>query len=299
MKALSAPKLRLIFAMTVFGTIGIFVRHIPLPSSIIALVRGALGALFLLVVALIQKTPPDKKAIVRNLRWLLPSGVMMGFNWIMLFEAYRYTTVAIATLCYYFSPVIILLLSPLVLKERLTRLKVGCIIAALIGMAMVSGVLQVPAADAAFDLTGIGLGLGAAALYAGIVLLNKQLQEISSRDSTMTQLGISAAVMLLYNLLTVDFTSLTCPPLGLALLLVVAIFHTGFCYNLYFGSIAQLPAQTSALFSYIDPVVAILLSALLLREPMDLLCAIGAVLILGATLLGELLEGRQKTKHTS
>ena len=294
MKALSGAKLRLIFAMAAFGTIGIFVRLIPLPSSVIALVRGALGALFLLAVSYGQKKPPDRKAIAKNLRYLLPSGIIMGFNWVLLFEAYRYTTVAIATLCYYFSPVIILLLSPLMLKEKLTRTKVCCIIAALAGMVLVSNVLQ--GTDGTSSYTGILLGLGAAVLYALIVLMNKRLQGISSRDSTMTQLGISAVVMLIYSLLTVDFSTLTYPPVGWGLvlgfgsLLVVAIFHTGFCYNLYFGAIAVLPAQTSALFSYIDPVVAVLLSTFVLHEPMTLLNAVGAALILGATLLGEILE---------
>ena len=287
-----STKLRLVFAMAMFGTLGLFIRAIPLPSSIIALVRGSVGAAFLLLVCAVRKTPPDKAAIRRNLKWLLPCGIAMGFNWILLFEAYRYTTVAVATLCYYLSPVIILLLSPLVLKERLTALKAGCITLALVGMFFVSGVVQ--SGGSGFSATGILLGLGAAVLYALIVLCSKQLKDISSYDTTIMELGISAVVMLVYNLVSVDFAALTCPPLGLASLAVVAIFHTGVCYALYFGSIAVLPAQTSALFSYIDPVVAILLSALLLREPMDALSAIGAVLILGSTLLGEVMEGRKK-----
>ena len=288
-----STKLRLVFAMAMFGTLGLFIRAIPLPSSIIALVRGSVGAAFLLLVCAARKTPPDKAAIRRNLKWLLPCGIAMGFNWILLFEAYRYTTVAVATLCYYLSPVIILLLSPLVLKERLTALKAGCITLALVGMFFVSGVVQ--SGGSGFSATGILLGLGAAVLYALIVLCSKQLKDISSYDTTIMELGISAVVMAVYNLVTVDFAALTCPPLGLASLAVVAIFHTGVCYALYFGSIAVLPAQTSALFSYIDPVVAILLSALLLHEPMDALSAIGAVLILGSTLLGEVMEGRKKT----
>ena len=287
-----STKLRLVFAMAMFGTLGLFIRAIPLPSSIIALVRGSVGAAFLLLVCAVRKTPPDKAAIRRNLKWLLPCGIAMGFNWILLFEAYRYTTVAVATLCYYLSPVIILLLSPLVLKERLTALKAGCITLALVGMFFVSGVVQ--SGGSGFSATGILLGLGAAVLYALIVLCSKQLKDISSYDTTIMELGISAVVMLVYNLVSVDFAALTCPPLGLASLAVVAIFHTGVCYALYFGSIAVLPAQTSALFSYIDPVVAILLSALLLHEPMDALSAIGAVLILGSTLLGEVMEGRRK-----
>ena len=287
-----AAKLRLIFAMAMFGTLGLFIRAIPLPSSVIALVRGAVGAAFLLAVCAMRKTPPDKRAIRRNLKYLIPCGVAMGFNWILLFEAYRYTTVAVATLCYYLSPVIILLLSPVLLKEKLTALKAGCIALALGGMFLVSGVVQ--SGGTGFNATGILLGLGAAVLYAFIVLLSKQLTDISSYDTTIMELGISAVVMLVYNLMTVDLSALTCTPIGFASLAVVAIFHTGVCYALYFGSIAVLPAQTSALFSYIDPVVAILLSALLLREPMDILSAIGAVLILGSTLLGEVLESRKK-----
>ena len=285
-------KLRLVFAMTMFGTLGLFIRAIPLPSSVIALVRGAVGAGFLLLLCAMRKTPPDKRAIRRNLKWLLPCGIAMGFNWILLFEAYRYTTVAVATLCYYLSPVIILLLSPLVLKERLTALKAGCIAVALMGMFLVSGVVQSGGSD--FSATGIALGLGAALFYAFIVLCSKQLRDISSYDTTMMELGISAVVMVVYNLITVDLSTLACPPLGLAALAVVAVFHTGVCYALYFGSIAALPAQTSALFSYIDPVVAILLSALVLHEPMDALSIIGAVLILGSTLFGEVMENRKK-----
>lgn len=292
MKTQHGAKLRLIFAMAMFGTLGLFIRAIPLPSSVIALVRGAVGAAFLLAVCAMRKTPPDKRAIGRNLKYLIPCGVAMGFNWILLFESYRYTTVAVATLCYYLSPVIILLLSPVLLKEKLTALKAGCIALALGGMFLVSGVVQ--SGGTGFNATGILLGLGAAVLYAFIVLLSKQLTDISSYDTTIMELGISAVVMLVYNLMTVDLSALTCTPIGFASLAVVAIFHTGVCYALYFGSIAVLPAQTSALFSYIDPVVAILLSALLLREPMDVLSAIGAVLILGSTLLGEVLESRKK-----
>ena len=294
MQSNTQAKARLIFAMTMFGTLGLFIRAITLPSSVIALVRGAVGAAFLLAICLLRKTPPNGAAIRRNLKFLLPCGVAMGFNWILLFEAYRYTTVAVATLCYYLSPVIILLLSPLVLKEKLTALKAGCIALALGGMFLVSGVIQ-SGGSGELNLTGVLLGLGAAVLYACIVLLSKQLTDISSYDTTMMELGISAVVMVVYNLLTVDFTTLSCGTMGLLSLAVVAIFHTGVCYALYFGSIAALPAQTSALFSYIDPVVAILLSALVLREPMDGLSAIGAVLILGSTLLGEIMEHKKKS----
>ncbi len=291
MKAQSA-KIKLASVMFVFGTIGLFVRYIPLPSSVIALVRGLVGMLFLLLVSYGKKTPPDWKAIRDNLKRLLPCGIMMGFNWILLFEAYRYTTVAVATLCYYLAPVIILLLSPIVLKEKLTALKAGCIAAALVGMFFVSGILQ--SGDlSAFNFRGIGLGTAAAVLYAFVVLLNKQLQGITSTDATMTELGTAGAIMIPYILLTTELSALSCDTRGLLLLAFVAIVHTGICYAIYFSCITALPAQTGALFSYIDPVVAILLSALVLHEPMDTLCIIGAVLILGSTMVGELFEKKK------
>jgi RarD protein len=246
----------------------------------------------LLLVSLAKKNPPDGKAIRTNLTRLLPCGIMMGFNWILLFESYRYTTVAVATLFYYLAPVIILLLSPIVLKEKMTALKAGCIAAALLGMLFVSGILQ--SSDlSGFNFRGIALGFAAAVLYAFVVLLNKQLKGISSEDATMTELGTAAAVMIPYNLLTVDLSALSCDTRGLVLLAFVAIVHTGICYAIYFSCITALPAQTGALFSYIDPVVAILLSALVLHEPMDTLCIIGAALILGSTLVGELFEKKK------
>ena len=257
-------RLSIIASMAIFGTIGLFVRMIGVSSAELALYRVVIAAALLTGYFLISRTRLHLGEIKRELPLLLLSGAAMGFNWILLFEAYRYTTVAVATLCYYLSPVIILLLSPLVLKERLTALKAGCIATALVGMFLVSGVVQ--SGGSGFHATGILLGLGAAVFYAFIVLCSKQLKDISAYDTTIMELGISAVVMAVYNLVTVDLTALTCPPLGLASLAVVAIFHTGVCYALYFGSIAVLPAQTSALFSYIDPVVAILLSALLLER---------------------------------
>lgn len=282
-------RLSLISSMVIFGTIGLFVRYIPLPSSVIACVRGFIGMLFLLLVMAIRRKKLDLASIRKNGLVLFLSGIALGANWILLFQAYRYTTVATATLCYYLAPMIILLVSPLVLRERLTLRKLVCVVVALAGMVCISGVLDsgIPSPG---ELTGILLGLGAAALYATVVLLNKKTTGIPSNDRTIVQLGISAIVVFPYILLTEDVASLQFSPLTITLLLVVAVIHTGIAYALYFSSLKALPAQTAAIFSYIDPIVAILLSALLLKEHMGLLGVIGAVLILGSALVSELPE---------
>ena len=292
--SMTGAKVKLIAAMAIFGTIGLFVRHIPLPSSVIALARGFVGMAFLLLVTAAGGARISGASIRSNLPLLLLSGACLGVNWILLFEAYRFTTVATATLCYYLAPIFVILASPLVLRERLTGRKLACVAGALAGMVLVSGV---PGGAAAADgnLRGILLGIGAAAFYASVVLLNKGLRGISAYDRTVVQLGVSAAVLLPYVLLTQKLGQLSPGLSGLALLAVVGIVHTGVAYALYFGSMGELPAQTVALFSYIDPVVAILLSAVVLREGMGLAEWVGAALVLGSTLISELPERREKS----
>ena len=284
-------KIKIITAMVTFGTIGVFVRYIPLPSSIIALVRGVLATIFLLTVMAAGKRRPDRTAIRRNLALLVISGGMIGFNWILLFEAYNYTSVAVATLCYYLAPVFVIIASPFVLGEKLTMRKTLCVISALAGMVMVSGVIQnyVSGGNAEdLNLTGVLLGIGAGALYATIILMNKKLKNISSYDTTVMQLATASIVLVPYCLLTVDIGSLEVTPGSTVLLVIVGIVHTGIAYVLYFGSIKELPAQTVAIFSYIDPILAVLLSAFLLKESMDMLSISGAILILGSTFVSEM-----------
>ena len=287
MNAVIRAKRDLIFSVSVFGTIGVFVRWIGLPSSVIALVRGAVGAAFLLLLARFRHAPIDRAALLRRWQLLLLSAAMMSFNWITLFEAYRYTTVATATLCYYMAPIFVTLISPVLLKERLTARKLLCVFLALAGMVFVSGVPQ-SGLPGSSEAKGILLALCSAALYAGVILINKYLAGVPAYDRTLLQLACAAAVMIPYILLTEDLSAMSVTPLGAVLLLIVAVFHTGWCYALYFGSMTVLSAQTVALFSYIDPIVAILLSALLLREPLGWSGILGAALVLGSTLVSEL-----------
>ncbi|MBR4098472.1 MAG: EamA family transporter [Clostridium sp.] len=277
-------KLKISAAMFIFGTIGVFTKYIPLPSSVLAMLRGAIGFAFLLPVACLTGNRPSLAAIRRNLPLLLLSGAALGVNWIFLFEAYRHTTVAIAILCYYMQPVIVILLSPLLLKERLTGKKLVCVGVALVGMLLISGVLQ----DGLTGTRGIVMGLVAAVFYSVVVFCNKFLQDIASYDCTIVQLGVAAVVLLPYTLLNerVDLAVVT--PVVVILVLVVGIVHTGIAFALYFGGVQNLAGQTIAIISYIDPASAILLSVFVLREPMDLAGIIGAVLILGSTLVSEL-----------
>ena len=285
----NTARAKLALSMFIFGTIGLFRRGIVLPSSIIALTRAVVGTIFLLGVIFIKKQKVDRQAVHKNLKLLLLSGLLLGFNWILLFEAYQYTSVATATLCYYMAPIFIILASPLLLKEKLTLRKGICVAVALGGMVLVSGFAETGIADIS-EMKGVLFGLAAAVFYASVVLLNKYFRDITAYDKTILQLGLAAILLLPYTLVTENWAALSFDTTSTVMLLIMGIVHTGFAYAMYFGTIRTLSAQTLALFSYIDPIVAVLLSALVLKEPMSMLSLVGAVAVLGSTIVSELPE---------
>ena len=281
-------KINVIAAMLMFGSIGLFVRGIALPSSVIALVRGVIGCFFLVTAGSLMKQPVNWKAVKSNWLVLVLSGAAIGFNWIFLFEAYRYTMVSCATLSYYFAPVFVILVSPVVLGEKLTKRKLCCAAGAVIGMILVSNVLFLDQGEN--GLIGIFFGLMAAVLYASVMILNKFMKGLSGLETTAAQLGVAAVILLPYTLLTSaePFSAVlsSVPAVSWILLAFVGIVHTGVGYLLYFSAMKKLPAQTVAVLSYIDPVTAIILSAVILGETMSGPQMAGAVLILGMTWLG-------------
>ncbi len=280
-------------SMLIFGTIGVFRRYIPLPSAFLAFARGILGGLFLLALTRLRGKRAARRLPPRVTLRLVVTGAMIGFNWMLLFEAYNHTTVAIATLCYYMQPTIVILLSPIVFRERLTVRKAVCALVSIAGMVLISGVVGGDPSQGG-DLAGILLGLGAAALYAGVVITNKKTAGVDADQRTVVQLLSAGAVMVPYLFLTGGFSGLTWTPSAVILLLVVGIVHTGAAYALYFGSMEGLRVQSIAVLSYIDPVSALLFSALLLREPLSGLNIVGAVLIIGAALVSELERKRER-----
>ena len=273
-------------SMLIFGTIGIFRRYIPVSSAFLAFARGILGGLFLLAFVRAGKKDTGAKPSAAVLLRLAVTGAMIGINWILLFEAYNHTTVAVATLCYYMQPTIVVLLSPLIFRERLTGRKALCAAVSVLGMVLVSGVTGDSGLSAG-NARGIALGLGAACFYSAVIIMNKRIRGVDPYQRTTVQLLSAGMVMLPYLLLTGGFGGGELSLSSVALLLIVGVVHTGIAYALYFGSMEKLSVQSIAVLSYIDPVSALLFSAFLLREPLTVPGIIGAVLIIGSAMISE------------
>lgn len=284
MRQVNKARIMLALSMVIFGTLAPFVRNIPVSSGELALYRAVMAAIVILAYLFLRRKPVDFAAIRKDLIGLLFSGVAMGFNWILLFEAYKYTTVSVATLSYYFQPVIVTLVSPFLFKEKLTKKQILCFVMSTIGLVLVTGV----AGQGTNDLKGIAFGIGAAVLYATVVLINKALKNVAGIERTFLQFLAAILVLIPYVAFTSGVNLTEVKGVGIACLLVVGLVHTGLTYCMYFSSLKDIPGQEAAILGYMDPLVAIIISVTVLGEPLGIWQLIGGILILGFTLLNEI-----------
>lgn len=291
--ATARARLAMIVSMTVFGTIGLFVRRIEITSAELALCRAGLAAVFLLLSFLVTRRRLCLSEIKKSLWLLLASGAAMGINWMLLFEAYQYTTISLATLSYYLAPVIVTALCPLLFHEKMTRAQVLCFLMSTLGVALIigSGGLQ----GGGSDLRGIICAVGAAVFYAAVILLNKYITGVPALERTFVQLLAAILVLAPYVALTSGFHPEVLSATGWVNLLIVGFVHTGVTYCMYFSAIRALPGQESSLLSYLDPIVSVLISVLLLGEPLAPIQIAGMVLFLGFAIANEFTHKNAET----
>ena len=277
-------------AMFIFGTLAPFVRNIQVSSGELALYRAVLAAVLVGGYLLLTRQKLSVSSVKKELLLLLLSGAAMGVNWILLFEAYKYTTVSVATLSYYFAPVIVMVVCPLLFKEKLTAKQIICFVMSTAGLVLITGT----AGGGSQDLLGIAFGLGAAAFYATVMLLNKFIKGVMGLHRTFIQFLAAIVVLMPYVTFTSGFTIGALSGAGWASLLVVGLVHTGITYCMYFSALKELPGQKVAILSYIDPLVAVLVSVVWLHEGITASQVIGGLLILGFTLWSELPVRKRK-----
>lgn len=278
-------KFLLILSMIIWGTLGIFVKHIPLSSAELAFCRAFVAMLLLGSYLLFSKTELNLSCIRKELGLLLLSGTAMGVNWILLFESYKYTTVSNATLSYYFAPILVTIICPFFFHEKLNVRQMICFIMSTAGVVLIIGVSGLKGAGN--DIIGILFGLSAAVFYASVMLLNKYIKNVSGLHRTFFQFVAAVLILLPYVAFSGGLQLKTLSSTSWIYLLIVCVIHTGLAYLLYFPSLKDLNGQEAAILSYIDPLVAVLSSVMILGEQMTGLQLLGGVCILGFALLNE------------
>lgn len=296
MKKEMNAKAMLSISMAIFGTLGLFTRNIAVSSGELALYRAVLAALLIGVYLMVTKQKINLKAIKKELLLLLFSGIAMGINWILLFEAYKYTTISLATLSYYFAPVIVTAVCPVLFHEKLTGKQIVCFIMSTSGLVMITGIGDIGGKN---DSVGILFGLGAAVFYATVILLNKFIKNVEGIHRTFLQFLSAIVILIPYVIMTSGVTLSHLDGIGWINLLIVGLVHTGITYCMYFSSLKELPGQKAAILSYIDPLVAVLISVMILGETMTMWQVTGGILILGFTLWNEISPKKQNQEGSS
>lgn len=286
MKSSLKPRLMIALSMAIFGTIAIFVRNIPISSSQLALSRAVIATVIIGAYLLLSGKKIPFRSLGRQLPALLVSGAALGINWILLFEAYKFTSVSVATLSYYFAPVIIILVCPLLFKEKMGAKQWICFAMSTLGIVLITGLGDLSAGSS--HLKGIAFGLGAACFYAFVVISNKFIKGVDGIQRTFLQFTAAIIVLLPYVLLREGFSFAAMDGRGFVFLGIVGLVHTGVCYCLYFSALKDVSGQEAAILSYADPLVAVLASVFILGEAISPMQIIGGVLILGFTLWNEI-----------
>lgn len=277
--------LKYLIAIIIYGTNGFFVRYINCTSEFIVMCRGLIGSLFIFLIMLCSNNIPDLKTIKNNLSTLIISGIALGLNWIFLFAGYKYA-ISITSLCNYTAPIIVVIISSIIYKDKLNIKQILCVAFSFIGILLLSGLFD---GHISADIHCFIYGFLAAAGFVALVFCNKQLHDIKPLDKTLVQLFVSFLTVFPYVLINNSIpTSLN--EISILILILMGVVNTGIAYILYFNSIDKLPVHKVAIIGYIEPVLSILIGAFIFNEQLSIYGIIGTILILSSALLNELLH---------
>ena len=275
-----------IASLLLFGSNGIVASHISLTSYEIVFSRTLIGSMFLILIFIFSRQKVQFWKNKSHSLYLVISGVAMGASWMFLYEAYVQVGVSVATLAYYCGPVIVMILSPILFKEKMTWAKLSGFLAVLIGMVCVNA----QALSAGGNPWGLVCGILSAIMYAFMVIFNKKSVSITGLENPMWQLIASFITVAIFLGLRQGFT-ISIEPGDLAPILFLGVVNTGLGCYFYFSSIGYLPVQTVAILGYLEPLSALIFSAAYLGETLSFLQKVGAGLILGGAAFGELFTG--------
>ena len=277
---------QMFFSMAIFGTLGFFSRYTSaITSAELSFYRSASAFVIIGIYFLCRGRQLSWHKLRKDVGIMLLSGIALAVNWLFMFEAFRHTSISLATISYYFAPVIVTVVCPFLFHEKMTGRQLICFVMSTLGLALIVNVFE--ASPEAADSLGIFYGLLAAVFYALFIILNKYIKSVGSMERSFYQFGIAAVVILPYTALGDGFHLLALDTSGWAALMIICLVHTVIMHYAYFQSLSQLTGQEVAVLGYIDPLVAVVISYFLLHETMTFSQAVGGAMILGFALWNE------------
>ena len=276
-----------LFSLVLFGTNGAVADQIDLPSNQIVLLRTLIGGSALTITAVIlgrRFTMPEDR---RQMLYVLGSGITLGISWIFLYEAYILAGVGISSMLYYCGPAVVLILSPVIFKEKLTAPGLIGFTAVLIGAIL----MCIRSVSSDVDPLGYLLGIGSALAHAAMLVFGKKVTGVDGLENSSIQLLAAFATVLVYSLATFGATISVQSDDWLPIL-VLGLANTAFGCLLYFSTIPKLHTQTISVWGYLEPLSALLAGVLLLGESLYSEQWLGALLILAGAIGMELFESR-------
>ncbi len=274
--------LKYTLACMIYGTIGLLLQYVNASSEFVVLCRGTIGSLFIMLVLFIKKEKIDLVSVKKNLKYLIASGVCLGLNWVFLFAGYK-RALAITSLVNYTAPIMVVVITSLISKEKLNKIVIAFIATSFIGVVLISGIFN----NTGIDVYCLVCGFAAALAFVGLVLLNRKFKDIKPLDKTVIQLAFSALTVLPYVIINNGFPK-SLDSVSILIIAVLGIVHTGIAYILYFSSVGVLPVQKVAILGYIEPALTVMIGILILNEDASIFSVLGAVLIILSAVCSEI-----------
>ena len=268
--------LKYLIAIVLYGCNGLLVNNIDASSEYIAMTRGLVGFAVIVLSFFIRGRKIQFESIKRNFAMLVLSGIALGLNWALLFKGFK-IAVSVATLCNYLAPIILIIISPILFKEKITLRQMICVAISLVGLLLISGVLDT---NGAASLEAAGYGLGAAGCFVIMVIFNRKMTDIKPMEKSAVQL-LSAAITMIPFVVAKDGFPQQLDQRSLICLLIIGAATTGFAYILYFDALTHITFEQIAVYGYLEPVIGVITSCIFLGEELTILSTIGAILIIG------------------
>lgn len=266
--------LKIAIAAVIWGSIGPVVRLIDLPVPLIVFFRVAFASLSILIYIVTQRKI-ERLAVGKNIYLLSLMGALLALSWVSFFNSVKLITIAKAVFITYTSPIFIAVFAPLVLKEKLEK-NTGIIL-----LVSFVGIIFITTPSAIFlsteELAGIVWAFISALTYTALVIIAKLLVVRISVLAMIFYEELVGAIILSPTLFIYEFSL---SQQILLILLLLGVIQTAFAAALYLSGLRTVTAQQANIFTYLDPVSAIIFAAIILGELPRINTVVGGVLII-------------------